>query len=671
MYFSNSEFFRERDSSLLVDFDYDQNLFEYEQNSASLLLKGRLKTKLEYWHTFGASNFVIDTIKFGYRIPFISTPCRALFHNNKSALENASFVESAISELVGNHSVIEVPFVPHVVNPLSVSIQSSGKKRLILDLRHVNQSIWKQKFKCEDWRVLLSYVNKGDFLFSFDLKSGYHHFDIFPDHQTFLGFSWVFSGTFKYFCFTVLPFGLSSAPYIFTKCLRPLVKFWRFNGIKIVVFLDDGCGKGKSLLTAKGHSLFVQTSLGNAGFVANFTKSLWEPTQLLVWLGLNWDLVSGSISISDRRISNFIAFIDKFLQSAPYVTARDCASITGHIMSMSPVLGNLTRLRTRFLCKVIDSRSTWDSRFNIGLHNDCLSEIFFWKNNIVSLNSRNIVPYQAPFLLSFSDASNMACGAYLVGTEEVSHRMWSSSEAEKSSTWRELKAVHFALTSFKNSVQGKTVKWHSDNQGAVRIVDIGSPNTELHSIDIFDFCRKFNVRFVSQWVPRERNTCADDISNIINFDDWYTTQGFFAHLDHIWGPHTVDRFANALNAHLPRFNSRFRVPGTEAVDAFSVSWAAENNWLVPPVHCIIMVIQHLLVCSAFGTLVVPYWPSNAFWPFPFASSLDCQPYIVDSIYFPDLSGIFALGCYKDSLIGSDKFNSAVLAVRIDARNHGV
>ena len=182
MYFSNLEFLKERDPSLLVHFDDDQNLFEYEQNSASPLLKGRLKTKLEYWHSIGANNFVIDTIKFGYLIPFISTPCRALFHNNKSALENASFVEPAISKLVGNHSVIEVPFVQHVVNPLSVSIQSSSKKRLILDLRHVNQSIWKQKLKCEDWRVLLSYISKDDFLFSFDLKSGYHHFDIFPDH---------------------------------------------------------------------------------------------------------------------------------------------------------------------------------------------------------------------------------------------------------------------------------------------------------------------------------------------------------------------------------------------------------------------------------------------------------------------------------------------------------
>ena len=72
-------------------------------------------------------------------------------------------------------------------------------------------------------------------------------------------------------------------------------------------------------------------------------------------------------------------------------------------------------------------------------YDSCGKVIFFWKNNIVSLNSRPIVPYQAPFSLSsVSDASNVACCAYLGGTEEVSHRMWKSSEAEKSFKWREL-----------------------------------------------------------------------------------------------------------------------------------------------------------------------------------------------------------------------------------------
>ena len=130
--------------------------------------------------------------------------------------------------------------------------------------------------------------------------------------------------------------------------------------------------------------------------------------------------------------------------------------------------------------------------------------------------------------------------------------------------------MHFALASFEDSVQGKSVKWHSDNQGPVRIVHMGRPNAELYSVtlDIFDFCRNFSVRFVPQGVPRELNACAGVTgSNIIDFDNWSTTQRFSAHLDLIWGPHTVDGFANVFSAHLPRFNSWFRVPGIEAVDA--------------------------------------------------------------------------------------------------------
>ena len=63
---------------------------------------------------------------------------------------------------------------------------------------------------------------KGDFLFSFDLKSGYHHVDIATIHQKYLGFSWQRA----YYVFTVLPFGLSTACYMFTKLLRPLVSYW-------------------------------------------------------------------------------------------------------------------------------------------------------------------------------------------------------------------------------------------------------------------------------------------------------------------------------------------------------------------------------------------------------------------------------------------------------------
>ena len=73
-------------------------------------------------------------------------------------------------------------------------------------------------------------------MFSFDLKSGYHHVEICKGHQTYLGFSWKlpFLIRGKFYVFTVLPFGLSSAPHVFTKLVKPLEKPWRYQGICVV-----------------------------------------------------------------------------------------------------------------------------------------------------------------------------------------------------------------------------------------------------------------------------------------------------------------------------------------------------------------------------------------------------------------------------------------------------
>ena len=40
--------------------------------------------------------------------------------------------------------------------------------------------------------------------------------------------------------FTVLPFGLATACYAFTKLLQPLVKYWRMQGLRVILYLDDG-----------------------------------------------------------------------------------------------------------------------------------------------------------------------------------------------------------------------------------------------------------------------------------------------------------------------------------------------------------------------------------------------------------------------------------------------
>ena len=116
--------------------------------------------------------------------------------------------------------------------------------------------------------------DKGYYLFKFDLKSGYHHIEIFPAQRKFLAFAWDFrTGVFRYFQFCVLPFGLSSAPFIFTKILKPLQKSWRSQGIPIAIFLDDSLGGGADYVSAKINSLVVHSVLFKCGFVPNEENS--------------------------------------------------------------------------------------------------------------------------------------------------------------------------------------------------------------------------------------------------------------------------------------------------------------------------------------------------------------------------------------------------------------
>ena len=100
-------------------------------------MKGRLRADVQFWESIGASHFVLSVIREGYKIPFYYTPTSVFLPNNKSALHNANFVLGAITELLKVGLVVQCPCPPVVVNPLSVSIQPNGKKRLILDLRHV------------------------------------------------------------------------------------------------------------------------------------------------------------------------------------------------------------------------------------------------------------------------------------------------------------------------------------------------------------------------------------------------------------------------------------------------------------------------------------------------------------------------------------------------------
>ena len=142
--------------------------------------------------TLAASDFVLDMIRRGYRLPFAEYPSECFLKNNRSALQHPDFVAEAIIELFSNGCIVEHDVPPFCVNPLTVA---EGKKlRLVIDLRHVNNCLVQPRFKYEYLRSLSQVLEEGHWFFTWDFKSGYHHVDICPEHQRCLGFAWPFSG---------------------------------------------------------------------------------------------------------------------------------------------------------------------------------------------------------------------------------------------------------------------------------------------------------------------------------------------------------------------------------------------------------------------------------------------------------------------------------------------
>ena len=377
--------------------------------------------------------------------------------------------------------------------------------------------------------------------------------------------------------FTVLPFGLSSAPHIFTKTLKPLEKHWRHQGICVAIFLDDGWGIEKDRQVCSAVAEAVKADLDKAGFVSNDEKSVWEPCQRLDWLGITWDSARGTIEIVERRIDKITSTIDSIINSDFVISARRLASFSGQIISKAPVSSNISRIMTRHCVISTLSVQHWDEEFKLDQY--CIDELHFWRTNLDSIKVRDCFLLHKPQHFAYSDASATGCGSVITLNEDhICHRLWEPSECSKSSTWRELAAIDFSLELFAPILRGSLVKWYTDSQSAAKIVEVGSMKLDLHrlAIKIFQFCAKHCIRLEVQWIPRTENEKADYISRLIDFDDWQITPPFFRSLGDLWGPHTVDCFANFYTAKLPKFFSRFWNPGTSGVDFFAQNLESEN-----------------------------------------------------------------------------------------------
>jgi hypothetical protein len=171
---------------------------------------------------------------------------------------------------------MEVASKPYVVCSLGVVEQQGGKKRLIYDGRPVNDYLHVPKFRYEDLKAAPGYLLPNDYVFTIDLKSGYHHLDIREDCWKYLGFCW--RG--KLYVFTQLPFGIASACWAFTKLTREVLRGWRRQGWRCSGYIDDQFHADQDPNRLVQRRRQVLAVLARLGFVVNREKSLLgEPVQ--------------------------------------------------------------------------------------------------------------------------------------------------------------------------------------------------------------------------------------------------------------------------------------------------------------------------------------------------------------------------------------------------------
>lgn len=631
----------------------------------SVCVKGRLKDHLSFWHAIKANQWVISIIRDGYALPFVELPPRKQMENHKSAADEKEFVAEQVKELLLTGCVTEVDCADiHIVSPLGV-VKNSVKKRLILDLRFVNKYLRIPKFKYEDIRTARDIFALGDWFFKFDYKSGYHHVDILPNHQKFLGFSWTLAGVKKWFAFTVLPFGLASAPYVFSKIQKALVKHWREQGIRIFTYLDDGAGADGTLEAARAASSRVKADVAASGFIAHPEKSCWEPTQEGELLGFILNLRTGVIRVPPRRIEGLRERINLVTRFKSSIAARQLAGLVGTIVSMGLALGPVSRLWTRAMYRDILSAEFWSQR--IALSPEALREVQFWKESFEECHGQPIWKANPKIdVLSYSDASDSGWGGYCVNVagSEVAGS-WSEAESKESSTWRELRGTRLVLMSLGEQLTGKTVRHRTDNTNVEHILKVGSPKPNLHleAVAIYTLCRQHQIHLEPEWIPREFNQEADELSRLASKDDYMLNPNIFAALDLLWGPHTIDRFSTFRTRQIPRFCSRWLNPCTEGVDAFTLSWSGENNWIFPPPYLIPRVLQHLKHGREFGTLIIPLWTSASWWPLVTRDGTQPAAFVHDWVEIPPSEDMFIPATSGASLF-SGKPSYRVLALRV-------
>ena len=269
------------------------------QASLSPPVGGRLRSFRRDWLTNKCSDNVLNIITNGYVLPFISKPnlVRAplIQSGNKALQKELALIQSLLSKnaiermengkSLGFYSRLFLVPKPH------------QRWRPVIDLSRHNTFLLVERFKMEAPESIRASLIPGEWVSSIDLADAYLHIPIHPNSRKYLRF---FHRS-QVFQFSSLPFGLATAPQVFTIIVKEVKLMALSRGIRLHQYLENWLIRAQSQEEAQVNTQTVVDLTQSLGWIINQEKSELKPTQVFSFVDYKYHLDSALVKPTQER----------------------------------------------------------------------------------------------------------------------------------------------------------------------------------------------------------------------------------------------------------------------------------------------------------------------------------------------------------------------------------
>ncbi|MCG8045740.1 MAG: hypothetical protein JAY75_18865 [Candidatus Thiodiazotropha taylori] len=579
---------------------------------------GNISQCYEQWLKLTSDKLILDTVKYGYEIEFMSEPCdmcnrSEIYFNDKEK----DIVRDLLSKLYDKRVIEEsVHEEGEIISHIFIRPKADGSYRLILNLSRLNDHIEKVHFKMETLKNALQLVKQSCYFGKIDLKDAYFSVGIQRHCRKLLKFSW--EG--KLFQFTCLANGLSPAPRVYTKLLKPMFAMLRKLGHSNVPYIDDSLLQSDTKESCAENLKDTVLLMDDLGLTVHPDKSVIIPTQCIEFVGFLINSVDMTVRLTPRKaieIKNLcISLLDKKL-----LIIRDFAKLIGKLVAAEPgVLYAGSHYKSMEIDKDMAlkrSKGDFDACMELSvMARDCMR---WWIDNVQ--NSFKPISHGPPQRRIETDSSTTGYGGHDVTNDLEISGIWDDEEKEMHINYLELKAAYLCLQAFCSEDKNQHIHLFVDNRVALKYLSkMGGRKRHLNKLarEIWVWCEKRNLWLSVFHIPSSRNVRADQLSRAgkkLNEDmEWALDSEIFSVIQQRMGQCQIDLFASAHNHKLPVYCSYVPDGRALAINAFSLTWANRLNFAFPPFSCLAQTIQKLVEDEAELILIAPLFPTQTWFP---------------------------------------------------------